>query len=97
MKTATDGFRAVVRQAETEFGGVPDMLKDKPRNIEDTQKMQAALGNLKAQAHQQAVAIYTSVGESDFWVLIITPKDIIPVNSLVKGRELNRTARTFSA
>ena len=97
LQVATDGFRAVVRQAETEFGGAPDVLKDKPPDIEDTQKMQAALGDLKTQAHQKAVAVYTLVGENDFWALIITPKDIIPVNSLVKGRELNRTARTFSA
>ena len=93
LKNATEEFLAILQQAETEFSGQPDILKDKSPNIEDTTAMQAALQELNKQ--QRAVAIYTLVGEDSFRALIITPHVITAIISPVRGKELNQKAKEF--
>ncbi|HKQ08852.1 MAG TPA: tetratricopeptide repeat protein [Blastocatellia bacterium] len=95
LKIAEDEFLAVIKQAETEFSGPPDAVKDKPPNVVDTRDMQAALHELDIQTKQKAVAVYTLVGEHDFWALLITPKEIIPIVSLSKSKELNEKTKEF--
>jgi CHAT domain-containing protein/tetratricopeptide (TPR) repeat protein len=95
LKTATDEFLNTVKQAETEFSGPPDAVKDKSPDVKDASKMQTALLALNSQTNQKAVAVYTLVGENNFRALIITHKDIIPVTSLVTDKELNEKAKEF--
>jgi CHAT domain-containing protein/Tfp pilus assembly protein PilF len=95
LRNASSAFQATIKEAEVQFGGRPDPVKDQSPNIDDTREMQRALISLKAMTKQNAVAIYTLVSESDSSALIITQGDIIPVNLITKGIDLNEKAREF--
>jgi CHAT domain-containing protein/predicted negative regulator of RcsB-dependent stress response len=97
LKTATHEFLAVLKQAETGFGGPLDAVKDKSPDSNDTDEMRAALRELNQKTKQKVVAIYTLVGDDSFQALIITPQDIVPVISPVRGVELNKRAQGFLA
>ena len=94
LKAANADYSAFLKQAETDFSK-PLSEKDKVGEIPDTKEMQTSLRNLQSQTKEKAVAVYTLVGENNFWALIITPDGITPVVSLVKGKELNKKAIEF--
>jgi CHAT domain-containing protein/tetratricopeptide (TPR) repeat protein len=91
LKTATDDFLAVLKQAETEFSKPADD-NDKVGEIADTREMQTALRTLNEQTGQKTVAVYTLVGEDNFRALIVSPDAIKAVSSPIKGTELNTKA-----
>jgi CHAT domain-containing protein/Tfp pilus assembly protein PilF len=91
LKTTTDAFLTVLKQAETEFSKPVDE-KDKVGAIPDTGEMQTALRALNSQTGQKTVAVYTLVGEDNFRALIVSPDGIKSVSSPIKGTDLNDKA-----
>jgi CHAT domain-containing protein len=88
LKSASDEFLAFLKQAETEFSQPPSE-NDRADEIADTRKLQTALGQLKEQTGQNAVAIYTLVGADTYRALVITPNNIAAASQPVKGEALN--------
>ncbi len=91
LKTATDAFLAVLKQAEAEFSKLADE-KDRVGEISDTVEMQKALRDLNRQTGQKAVAVYTLVGEDNFRALIVSPDGIKAVSTPISATELNKKA-----
>lgn len=95
IKNAADEFLAVLKQAETEFSGASDSVKDKNPDVADTREMQATLRELELKSRQKAVAIYTLVSQRNLQVLIITPERLIPVNFPINDKDLDKKAKQF--
>lgn len=91
LKTETDAFLGMLKQAETEFAKPADE-KDKIADVPDTREIQTALRNLNQQTGQKTVAVYTLVGEDDFRALIVSPDGIKAVSVPVKRDALNEKA-----
>lgn len=97
MKTAAAEFLTALKRIEAEFGGQFEAAKDKSPSIEDTVQMQAALRDLQGETGQKAVALYTVIEEDNFWALIITGREIVPVSAPVKGSEVNKKSAQLLA
>jgi CHAT domain-containing protein/Tfp pilus assembly protein PilF len=91
LKTASDEFLAVLKQAEAEFAQ-PSAEKDKVGEIADTRELQNALRDLSQQTGQKAVAIYTLVLENKVSALLITADKITAASHPIRGEELNQKA-----
>ena len=91
LKTASDSFTNVLKQAETEFSKPTDE-KDKVGEVPDTVQMQSALRDLQSQTGQKAVAIYTLEAVENYRGLLITPDKIIPVSYPIKATGLRQKA-----
>ena len=88
-KAASTGFSELLKQAETEFAKPANQIGQ----LSDTTQMQAALRQLKQATGQTTVAVYTLVGETKFYALIITGDGITSASSVISGKELNHKAR----
>ena len=91
LKTASDEFLVVLKQAQIEFSKPADE-KDKVGIVPDEVEMETALRNLNQQTGQKTVAVYTLVGEDNFRALIVSPDGIKAVSSPIKATELNDKA-----
>ncbi|MEK6324979.1 MAG: tetratricopeptide repeat protein [Acidobacteriota bacterium] len=91
LKTASDEFLAVLKQAEAEFAQ-PSAEKDKVGEIADTRELQNALRELSRQTGQKAVAVYILVVEDKLRALLITADNITAALHPIKGDELNQKA-----
>jgi CHAT domain-containing protein/Tfp pilus assembly protein PilF len=96
LTIASNEFSAFLKQAEAEFSKPTDD-KDKIDLVSDTIEMRAALRQLNQETGQNAVAIYTMVGETSLHVLIISPDGITSVSSMIRGTELDQKARQLWA
>jgi CHAT domain-containing protein/tetratricopeptide (TPR) repeat protein len=74
-----------------EFAGPPDD-RDRPPTVADVQDMQRTLVEVSSVTKQNAVAVYTIVGEDSYRSLIITPTNIVAVAAPVKGADVNTKA-----
>ncbi len=96
LKTASDNFLSILKQAETAFSKPPDE-QDKVGEIPDFTAMQTALREISVSTGQKAAAVYQLVGEEDFHLLIITADNIKSVSTPVERTILNEQALDFWA
>ncbi|HWT01789.1 MAG TPA: CHAT domain-containing protein [Pyrinomonadaceae bacterium] len=96
LKTASDDFVAVLRQAESAFSKPPDE-KDKAGEVPDTREMQAALRELSRQTGRKAVAVYQFADTDSFRLILITPEDVRSVSTPIKDEVLQERALQFWA
>jgi CHAT domain-containing protein/Flp pilus assembly protein TadD len=94
LKSASDEFSTLLKQAEAEFSQPADE-QDRVGEVSDTTQMQATLRRLRKETGQTAVAVYTLVGEEKFYALVVTADDIASVSSAITGDELNKKARAL--
>jgi tetratricopeptide (TPR) repeat protein/CHAT domain-containing protein len=91
LQSATDSFLKVLKDAESVFAK-PFDDSDKVAGIPDTQEMQSALKIIHQQTNKKTVAVYTLVGQRNFWALIVSPDSVKAVSSPIKDVELNDKA-----
>ncbi len=94
--SAADEFSRLLKQAEAEFL-TPTSDKDEVQEVRDTVEMQAALRQLSQETGQNAVVVYTIIGEPNVQALIITPDSIASVSSTMLATELDEKARQLWA
>lgn len=94
LKTVSDEFTAVLKQAETDFSKPADE-KDKAGDISDLRQMQAALRDISQSTGQKTVAVYQLIGEENFHLLLITPEDIKKISAPAKNANLQKRALKF--
>lgn len=92
LATASGEFSDLLKEAETGFSK-PAGEKDSVGEVSDTAQMRAVLRQLRKDTAQVAVAVYTVVGETKFYALVVTADDITSVSSAITGNELNNKAR----
>jgi CHAT domain-containing protein/Tfp pilus assembly protein PilF len=85
---AKDEFLALFDKARAAFKAPFDPLQDATSGIDDTRKMQEALGK----DANKTVVIYTILGGYDYRALIIAPHNLISVTSPINRAELNDKA-----
>jgi CHAT domain-containing protein/Tfp pilus assembly protein PilF len=91
--TATEEYLSILKQAEIEFKQTNDSVKDKASAIDDVREMQKVLRKLG----QKTIAVYTVVGEHDFYALIVTPDDLTTISSPIRSDKLNDKAKQLWA
>ncbi len=93
LKDATNEFSSLVKQAQTEFKELSDPVEDKPPDVKDAREMQVALQQITKETGQEAVAIYTIVGETKLQALIVSGDNVSSASTAIKGTELSRKAQ----
>jgi len=96
LKTSMSDFAALFKRAETEFSSPIDE-KDKTSDVSDMTEMQAMLREVNQQTKQEAVAVYTMVGEKKFTAIVVTVNSVLSISTPIKGAELNEKARQLWA
>ena len=96
LKAEALGFDTVLKDAEKSFSESPSSA-DQADSIGDTAKLQTALREIGKQTGDQAVAIYTLVGNDNFRVLVVTPDSVIPISQLIKGELVDKKSKQLWA
>lgn len=96
LRTASDEFRTVLKQAEAGFSGPVDD-KDKVGEVSDLTQMQSILRQVSQETGQKATAIYILIGRKELHALIVTPDSLTSVSTPIRWNELSNQARQLWA
>ena len=97
LQLAADVFQEFLKQAEREFMK-PDENRGKAPQIPSVTEMQATLRKLGITTKQNTVALYTLIGRTTFYVLLVEPDGgIKSFKTPIRDTDLNEKIRQFYA
>lgn len=94
LAKARDDYEVLIRSAETAFSQPLDDRDTLAATLELT-SLQNVLRELSRDTKQRTVAVYTLVGEDDYYALIITDDSVSAVTTPIKGQLLGERAKQF--
>lgn len=97
LKAATGAFLNLTKVAEAEFARPPDE-RDKVPVVQDVVEMQSALRELSTASGQRTAALYTLIGASKLYLILLTPDGgVRHFESPIREDDLNKRVVEFYA
>ena len=93
LKTATADFLKVLKAVESELPNPGD--KDGAQTTEEVGNILKLLEKL-SDLHEDAVTIYTLIGEKQFHLLLVSKGGVKHFSTSIQGRDLNKKAKEFA-